>query len=142
MLQPHFLHFFSSISSFYHLVTKSVSVDGLWAPMFHKFVCCCHIGMLCELVCQHLFFLFQLLSTIFHLHSKSFHTYTYTTCRCYCYQKHEEYCRHSVKFPQTSSGIHFSGLQESNSRKKLKFLFFHERTSFTNKNCCKIIPQP
>ena len=27
--------------------------------MFHEFVCYCHTDMLCELVCQHLFFLFQ-----------------------------------------------------------------------------------
>ena len=52
-------YIFSPVSSFYHLVTKAVSVDGLWFPMFLKFVWYCKIGTFCELVCEHLFFLFQ-----------------------------------------------------------------------------------
>ena len=36
-----------------------VSVDGLWAPLFLKFVCYCKVGALCELVCEQLFFHFQ-----------------------------------------------------------------------------------
>ena len=51
--------FFSSVSSFYQPVTKSVSVDGLWATIFLKFVCYYKIGTFCELVCEQLFFLFQ-----------------------------------------------------------------------------------
>ena len=50
--------FFSSVSSSYHLVKKSFSVDGFSDPMFYKFVCFCRNGTLCELVCEHLFFLF------------------------------------------------------------------------------------
>ena len=60
VLQPRLLHFFFvRFQFFFHPVTKSVSVDGLWAPLFLKFVCCCKIGTLCELVCEQLFFLFQ-----------------------------------------------------------------------------------
>ena len=49
--------FFSSVSSFYHPVLKSVSLDGLWAPMLFK--CVCKIGTLFELVRAQLFFLFR-----------------------------------------------------------------------------------
>ena len=59
VLQLSSLHFPLSISSSYHLVTTLVFFDGLWAPMFHSFVFCYQIGTLCELVCEHLFFLFQ-----------------------------------------------------------------------------------
>ena len=50
---------FSSVSSFFHPVTKSVSVDCFMVPLVVKFVCYCKIGTFCELVCEQLFFLFQ-----------------------------------------------------------------------------------
>ena len=53
------LNFFSSVSSFFHPVTKSVSVDCFMVPLVLKLVCYCKIGTFSELVCEQLFFLFQ-----------------------------------------------------------------------------------
>ena len=52
-----FLFFPLSISSSYHLVTNSVSIESPWTPRFYSFVCCCQVGTPCELVCEHLIFL-------------------------------------------------------------------------------------
>ena len=59
MLQPQFLHFFFVRFQFFSPGNESVSVDGLWAPLFLNFVCLCKVGTICGLVCEQLFFLFQ-----------------------------------------------------------------------------------
>ena len=53
------LNFFSSVSSFFYPVTKSVSVDCFMVPLVLKLVCYCKIGTFCELVYEQLFFPFQ-----------------------------------------------------------------------------------
>ena len=59
VLQPSFLHFPFSVSSSYQPVTNSVSIEALWTPKFHRFVCCCQVGTLCELVSEYLIFVLQ-----------------------------------------------------------------------------------
>ena len=79
-----------------------------------------------------------LLFIIFYWHWQHFCICTYNFCQCYWYQKHEIFYRQSVGLPQTSSGIHLSGLQDSNQQERLRFFVSLGNFFFPEKTCCKI----
>ena len=124
----------SSISSFCHLVTKSISVDDLWAPLFFSFVSYCQNGALCLIVWEHLFFLFQQKSCfqLSFIGTDIIFARTRITSAIVSDIK----SMHSIAdttwiFPKRFLAFIFPDYRSRNSRKGCNFFFFPEKKSPT-----------
>ena len=144
VLQPGFLHFFSSVSIFFHPVTKSVSVDGLWALFFLKPVCYCKTGTLCELVCEQLFFLFQqncCFSLSFIGIENFFALLLKTDASVSDIKSRNSIADTPWTFPNVFWHSFLPITEVKSAREAETFSFSWKKYSSRKRNCCKIFPR-
>ena len=143
MLQLRFQHFFPSVYSFYHPITNSISVDGFWAPILHKFVCFCKIGTLCELVCEHLFFFQQ--NSCFSLSfigNENFFASTRITYANVSKKSMNSFAHNPWTFPKHLLAFISPDYRSRISKKCLDFSFFLNKNFFTKKELLQSFLNP
>ena len=145
VLEPRFPHFFSSVFSFFHPVTKSVSVDCFLVPLVLKFDCYCKIGTLCELVCEQLFSLFQQNSCV-SLRFIGIEKLFALTCIAYASARDIKSMNSNADtlwtFSKRLLAFNSPDYRSRISKKGWNFFFFLKKFSSRERNCCKVIPWP